>query len=362
MSQVMPLDEIAPCLKAGHPLSQAGNALVEATDALGQSDLASFFRAFCVPALFDRVEAIIASDDEPMAAAVSAIDALTGVIRSAPVLGLASSLSGKHSPEDAIADIEKRTGDHYGKLFREFADTSYWDEPKRLLAERLERNGIPTSALEGKHVLDAGCGGGRYTMALKLLGAGSVVGADISEPGLADARQRASAANVEGVEFVHANMLDLPFDSDQFDVVFSNGVLHHTKSWSDGIRELLRVLRPGGLGWLYLIENPGGLFWDSIELLRAVMRDEQSAVARRALTALGIPANRRFYMLDHVMVPINVRLTPSEIEAALRESGAKEIRRLERGTDFDRVEKIHQALPHAEAKFGVGENRFVFTK
>jgi len=69
-----------------------------------------------------------------------------------------------------------------------------------------------------------------------------------------------------------------------------------------------------------------------------------------------------FYMLDHVMAPINERLTPAEIEASLVGAGACDVRRLTRGADFDRVEQIHRGAPFATVKFGVGENRYVFTR
>jgi len=69
------------------------------------------------------------------------------------------------------------------------------------------------------------------------------------------------------VVFEHGNVLALPFATSGFAIVFSNGVLHHTVDWEQGVKELVRVLKPGGLGWLYLIENPGGLFWDIIEVL-----------------------------------------------------------------------------------------------
>jgi hypothetical protein len=111
-----------------------------------------------------------------------------------------------------------------------------------------------------------------------------------------------------------------------------------------------------------LIENPGGLFWESIEILRELMRDVPRDKARDALAALQIPGNRIFYMLDHVMVPINIRLTPAEIESCLTENGATNVRRLKRGADFDRVERIYQGEPYAIQKFGVGENRYLFSK
>ncbi len=62
------------------------------------------------------------------------------------------------------------------------------------------------------------------------------------------------------------------------------------------------------------------------------------------------------------MVPINSRITPDELYSELEKNGAKEIKRLERGTDFDRVEYIFRKIPYAVEKFGVGENRYIFTK
>ena len=60
--------------------------------------------------------------------------------------------------------------------------------------------------------------------------------------------------------------------------------------------------------------------------------------------------------------PINLRLTTEEITGELRKAGAKDIRRLTRGTDFDRVERIYQRDPYAIEKYGAGEHRFVFSK
>jgi ubiquinone/menaquinone biosynthesis C-methylase UbiE len=266
------------------------------------------------------------------------------------------------SSKEIPGRIEEVTGEHYGRLFENFSTASYWDEPARLLKLRLERNGIDLNELPRKRALDAGCGNGRYTVAWKLIGAGQAVGVDISPLNIATARRRVEQSNINGVAFEQGNTLQLPFPDNSFDIVFSNGVLHHTVDWRAGVAECVRTLKTGGLGWLYLIENPGGLFWDVIEVLRVVALGLDRNAAQSALQTLGTPANRIFYMLDHVMVPINVRLKPDEVIACLEESGATEIRRLKRGADFDRIERIHRGEPFAEIKYGVGENRFIFSK
>jgi hypothetical protein len=62
----------------------------------------------------------------------------------------------------------------------------------------------------------------------------------------------------------------------------------------------VRVLKPGGVDWLYLIENPRALYWDSIEILRVIMRDESKGYARESLHQIGVPPNRASYIRYHI--------------------------------------------------------------
>jgi ubiquinone/menaquinone biosynthesis C-methylase UbiE len=352
---------VAPCL-LDEPYGAAAREFCQACADLGTGRGAAVLRAWTVLRVFVEVERILSDPSEPTVPFARFLRHLTRVLTTMREAGFPSVRGVGEVPTAGVDGVEQATGEHYGPLFRDFTRTSYWDEPTALLRVRLERNEISENRFASKRVLDAGCGGGRYTVAWRTLGAAEAVGVDISEINIQDASRRVAEAGLTGVEFRQGNALSLPFPDSEFDVVFSNGVLHHTVDWKKGVRELLRVLKPGGLGWLYLIENPGGLFWDSIEILRVVMLAEPSDFARQTLRLLGVPANRVFYMLDHVMVPINLRLTPQEIDEELQRNGATAIRRLTRGTDFDRVEQIHRRVPFAEAKYGVGENRFVFSK
>lgn len=343
------------------PLATAAASVARAAEDLGASQWASVIRAWTVPYLFQGMEEVFKSGDDPTTGLTRVLDRLCDTLRTSAASGFGA-LSTPAAAREHSVPVEKMTGEHYGRLFREFSKESFASEPARLLNERLTRNNVTLPDLKSARVLDAGCGGGRYSVAWHLLGAHDVLGVDLSEPGVADARARAEAMQLQGVRFEHADVVELPLERDSFDIVFSNGVLHHTRDWARGIQRLVSVLKPGGLGWLYLIENPGGYFWDVIELARKIMRDEVHEQARVAVAMLGIPANRIFYMLDHVMVPINLRLASEEITAELQKGGARDIRRLTRGTDFDRVERIYQKDPYAIEKYGAGEHRFVFTK
>lgn len=98
--------------------------------------------------------------------------------------------------------------------------------------------------LSGKRVLDYGCGHGMA--AVVLARAGAVVTAfDLSPGYVGETQERFRANGVEG-ECVVADGEELPFPSHSFDAVWGNAILHHLDLPRAG-RELLRVLKPGGV-------------------------------------------------------------------------------------------------------------------
>ena len=98
--------------------------------------------------------------------------------------------------------------------------------------------------LRGKRVLDYGCGHGMAAVVLARAGA-SVTAFDLSPGYVNEARERARA-NRENVECVVADGEELPFPDASFDAVWGNAILHHLDLVKAG-RELLRVLKPGGV-------------------------------------------------------------------------------------------------------------------
>ena len=72
--------------------------------------------------------------------------------------------SNENIDQDSIAEV---TGNTYFKLWKDFTEVEYHDEATRLLKIRLERNGITLKSFS--RALDAGCGSGRYSMALREL-------------------------------------------------------------------------------------------------------------------------------------------------------------------------------------------------
>jgi arsenite methyltransferase len=100
----------------------------------------------------------------------------------------------------------------------------------------------------GESVLDLGCGAGFDSFfAGQLVGLkGRVVGVDFSPEMLAVARAGQAEAGFPQVEFCEAPVEALPFPDASFDIALSNGVLNLVLDKPAALREIFRVLRPGG--------------------------------------------------------------------------------------------------------------------
>jgi 2-polyprenyl-3-methyl-5-hydroxy-6-metoxy-1,4-benzoquinol methylase len=356
---------LAPCLRQG-PLARSGRSLVRAARRLGTTSLASTWRAWTVPVLYDGMDRIFRNDEDPIPQLTKLIHELANTLRRQRTTGWDELLKSRPAPvltPERAADLERLTGEHFSCLFEEFSSDRFFEQPLEKFCTRIERNGVSREVFRDKEVLDAGCGAGRFSAIVRRLGARKVVGLDISPTNVETAKRYVERAGMDGLEFRTGSVLDLPFEGGAFDIVLSAGVLHHTLDWKLGITEMLRVLRRGGIGLImYFNEDPGGLFWDVLEIGRVIMQDESHAFARRAIESAGIEPERIIQILDPIMAPINVRVTTTEIEECLTDNGARNMRRFERGADTDRVERVYQRSPHAREKYGIGDNRYIFEK
>ncbi|MGO9470778.1 MAG: class I SAM-dependent methyltransferase [Isosphaeraceae bacterium] len=111
------------------------------------------------------------------------------------------------------------------------------------------KTGLRPADLEGRLVLDAGCGGGRYAALTGAHGA-RLIGVDLST---AVEKAAAVCARLPNVLIVQADLLDLPLAEQAFDLVYSIGVLHHTPDPRKAFHQIARCVKPGGrlAVWLY---------------------------------------------------------------------------------------------------------------
>ncbi len=201
-------------------------------------------------------------------------------------------------------------------LVRERAFLAHWAErlldprdpqrPRWLALElgQLERNrAIATevarfASLDGARVLDVGCQLGALPIALAERGA-SVVGLDVDDALLDGARLRAQCYGARA-EFVRAVGESLPFEDARFDVVTFVDVIEHVRDPRASVRELSRVLRPGGTLYLF---GPNRL---SLANLRADPHYQLAGVSvlPHALGAFYVTRVRGFPRYDVGVLPI----------------------------------------------------------
>ena len=110
---------------------------------------------------------------------------------------------------------------------------------RRALTDRLAGVGFD------QPVLDVACGTGDLSLELHQAGRTKVVGIDFCRPMLAIAQSKVDARNVK-IPFIEGDALSLPFDDGSFALVTISFGLRNLSSVEQGVKELFRVLKPGG--------------------------------------------------------------------------------------------------------------------
>jgi ubiquinone/menaquinone biosynthesis C-methylase UbiE len=100
----------------------------------------------------------------------------------------------------------------------------------------------------GLSVLDCGCGPGSITMGIAAsIAPGEVVGIDFAQSQVECARAAAAREGHRNARFETGDAYSLAFESGRFDRVFSHALMEHLADPAAALRELCRILKPGGV-------------------------------------------------------------------------------------------------------------------
>jgi SAM-dependent methyltransferase len=199
-------------------------------------------------------------------------------------------------------DREAHTTDLYEAAWTHYDDDTY-DHSVRLVQERLYRSGFDREFFKDKTCFDGGCGTGRLSVAMAQAGAKKVVAVDVGSESLEYLQHVRTRCRLDQIEIVRQDVTDLgSFQSDSFDFVASNGVLHHTVRPERGITEHFRITRCGGVFWTYLY-GAGGIYWDTFDRLRPLFKDIPPRLAIEILNSLQIRQGLIYAFLDNFMAP-----------------------------------------------------------
>jgi 2-polyprenyl-6-hydroxyphenyl methylase/3-demethylubiquinone-9 3-methyltransferase len=134
------------------------------------------------------------------------------------------------------AIISKETSNFYG---------DHWERyPLRLEEVRKHLIDLFPEGLEGKSVLDAGCGSGMVSIAFATLGC-RVLGVDASDQCVINAINRSRQLGVAAV-FERHDLTSLDLGGRSFDIIYCWGVLHHTTDARRGFDRLVAHMAPSG--------------------------------------------------------------------------------------------------------------------
>jgi SAM-dependent methyltransferase len=170
----------------------------------------------------------------------------------------------EHSPEEIQAAVAERYGQVAmlpGQKFnfpvgRKFAESVGYDPAllDRLppgMWESFTGAGNPqpfVDAQPGESVLDLGCGAGLdlHLYAQKVGTAGRLIGLDLSQPMLDKAQRNLASVGISNVEWLRAPADAIPLPDSSVDLVTANGIYNLSPDKDAVMREVARVLRPGG--------------------------------------------------------------------------------------------------------------------
>ena len=136
-----------------------------------------------------------------------------------------------------------------GETEHEPGTREYFEEHRQVIiddcfAGRVDPRILPDEA-HFEAVLDLGCGPGFWTIELARSGARSMTSADLTANALALAEKRAAIYEIEAT-FHQENAEAMTFEDGSFTHVNCQGVIHHTPDTEACVREIARVLKPGG--------------------------------------------------------------------------------------------------------------------
>lgn len=196
-----------------------------------------------------------------------------------------------------VSAAQAQTRETFGFKWKK-VDT--FDSPTSLARMRewlIERYGdldkAPWLAEHGEQplLIDAGCGAGMSGLELigPLLPRIRYLGVDVSEA--VDVARQRFAQQGHSCGFLQADISDLPLPPESVDLIFSEGVLHHTNSTEVALKSLARLLKPGGRFLFYVYKKKGPIreFTDDYirEKLQKMSPDE-AWKEMEPLTRLGI--------------------------------------------------------------------------
>jgi SAM-dependent methyltransferase len=172
----------------------------------------------------------------------------------------------------------------YELKYHQIEENYWWFQARRdMVFSLIQDLKLPKTA----SILEIGCSGGPLMQRLSSTGYTDLTGIDVSEAGIAVARQR-GIPNVSCMDGAH-----LEFADASFDLVIASDVLEHIEDEAQALREWMRVLRPGGQ--LLVFVPAFSFLWGKHDVVNQHFRRYTSAQLAASLRQAGLQVKRQSY-------------------------------------------------------------------
>jgi len=196
-----------------------------------------------------------------------------------------------------MSNAQTQTGEAFGFKWKKrdtFESSASLNRMRQWLVERYGDMATAewlTDHGERPLLIDAGCGAGMSGLELfgRIVPQVRYLGIDVSDA--VDVARDRFADRGLAAAFLQADIGDLPLREGTVDLIFSEGVLHHTNSTEEALKSLARLLKPGGRFLFYVYRRKGPIREFTDDFLRAkiqAMPPEDAWKAMEPLTQLGI--------------------------------------------------------------------------
>jgi SAM-dependent methyltransferase len=269
------------------------------------------------------------------------------------------------STDTAIPDaggipMESMHQDLFQRLWTQFDPDDYRERIARY-DHRISVNGL-NRTFSGMRGIDFGCGHGNFAHAFINGGAAFVLGIDYGEDSIrfATAARDRLGVGADRIAFKQASVYDTGEPSASYDFAVQNGVFHHLDDEDRAYREVLRVLKPGGLFWVYT-DGEGAISHDLWDTSRQILSDIPAVFIVDQLKALNLSTGKRYHLGDGLNA-VYRHTTWKALTERLGRLGFGDFRRLSGGFETDFDHDVITADRYGTAKFGSGDLRLLCRK
>ena len=158
---------------------------------------------------------------------------------------------------------------------------------------------------QGARVLEIGCGrGAGAQLIIEKFSPDLLCLMDLDIQMISKAKNFLKTFKENNISYLNAGATLLPFNRNTFDAIFGFGFLHHVVDWQQSIREIARVMRPGGTYYMeelypevyqnmvtrHILVHPETNRFDSLDLINAIKNEGLDITHKLELKKVGILA------------------------------------------------------------------------